>query len=279
MTLEEVRVHIDAIDKQLVKLLNERAELVNVVGQIKAANGLEIYAPEREERLLRKLADLNAEQKGKLTERSIRAIYREIMSAALALEHPLRIAYLGPNGSRTHQVATAKFGHGLTYVAEPSAPTLFARLQNQEADYGVLPLEHVHEGVVHHTLDSFADNELQICAQMLIANEGQQPVRYLIIGRRAASPTGDDRSMLLVDAPDRVGELLHVLAPFEKAGINVCGIENRPTGKSQARFIIEVVGHQLDQSITAAMIELGSMGAQPKILGSYPASTWVEALG
>ena len=115
MTLEEVRHKIDAIDKELLRLLNERAECVNIVGEIKHRAGLEIYAPEREEKLLRKLVELNTAQQGRLPERSIRAIYREIMSAALALEHPLSIAYLGPTGSRTHQVALSKFGHGVVW--------------------------------------------------------------------------------------------------------------------------------------------------------------------
>jgi chorismate mutase-like protein len=277
MTLEDVRVQIDAVDRQLVRLLNQRAELVNEVGKIKHAAGLEIYAPEREERLLRKLVDLNSEQQGRLTERSIRAIYREIMSAALALEHPLRIAYLGPAGSRTHQVAIAKFGHGLTYAAEGNPVSLFSCISQQAADYGVLPLEH---GAGDYTLDHFAESELQICAQMLIAAEGQQPVRYIIVGRRSASPTGEDCTMLMVDAPDRVGALRQVLASFEKCGVNVRHIENRQsTVQGQARFFLEVSGHQLDQSLTAAVIDLGTHGAQTKLLGSYPASSWVEAVG
>jgi chorismate mutase-like protein len=280
MTLEEVRVQIDEIDRELVRLLNQRAELVNVVGQIKHAAGLEIYAPEREEKLLRKLVAVNEEQKGKLTERSIRAIYREIMSAALALEHPLRIMYLGPAGSRAHQVAIAKFGHGLSYAAEPKITELLSRLAQQEADYAVLPMEHSADGGIQHSLDYFSGLDLQICAQMrIVADESELPVRYLILGRRGASPTGEDCTMLRVDAPDRVGALRHVLESFEKAGVNVRQIENRPADGKHARFFLEVDGHQLDQAITAALIELGSQGASTQVLGSYPASNWVEALG
>ena len=140
MNLEEVRVKIDAIDRELLRLLNERAVLVNIVGQIKHAAGLEIYAPEREETLLRKLAVLNVEQNGTLPEKSIRAIYREIMSAALALERQLKIAYLGPAGSWSHQVATGKFGHGVGYMALPSTQGVFDCVARQEADYCLLPI-------------------------------------------------------------------------------------------------------------------------------------------
>mgnify|MGYP003332739846 CR=1 FL=1 len=99
MTLEEARAKIDRVDQELLKLLNERADLVHQVGDIKRKEGLEIFAPDREERLMRKLLDLNKQGKGRLPEKSIRAIYREIISAALALEQDLRIAYLG---SRTY---------------------------------------------------------------------------------------------------------------------------------------------------------------------------------
>jgi chorismate mutase / prephenate dehydratase len=86
--------------------------------------------------------------------------------------------------------------------------------------------------------------------------------------------------MLMVDAPDRVGALRQVLASFEKCGVNVRHIENRQsTVQGQARFFLEVSGHQLDQSLTAAVIDLGTHGAQTKLLGSYPASSWVEAVG
>jgi chorismate mutase/prephenate dehydratase len=114
-----------------LRLLNERAELVHEVGEIKRKDDLDIYVPGREDQLLRKLAEINAEQKGRLTERAIRAIFREIMSAALALEDSLKIAYLGPAGSWTHQVAVNKFGHCVEYLAEASTGGVFSRVAAQ----------------------------------------------------------------------------------------------------------------------------------------------------
>ncbi len=167
MSLEEVRTKIDAIDQQLIRLLNERAELVQIVGEIKKKDGLDIYVPGREDALLRKLAELNRAQNGKLTERAIRAIFREIMSAALALENSLKIAYLGPAGSWTHQVAINKFGNSVAYAAEASIEGVFDRVASQEVDYGVLPIEHSTEGAVHHTLDHLVESTLQIYAEIL----------------------------------------------------------------------------------------------------------------
>lgn len=283
MPLEEIRVKIDATDRELLRLLNERADLVISVGQIKHAAGLEIYAPEREEKLLRKLVALNAEQNGKLPEKSIRAIYREIMSSALALERQLKIAYLGPPGSWAHQVAVSKFGHGVAYIARVNTHSVFACVGAHEADYGVLPIEQPAEGVVHHTLDQFVDSPLQICAQIVIAaGEGSALSRYIVLGRRASPATGDDSTMLMLEAPDQVGALLHLLQSFANQGVNVRHIQNRDLVQapgSAARFFLEVTGHHDDVSLTAALEDLRTQGTTVKVLGSYPASTWVETVG
>ncbi len=289
MSLEDIRSKIDAVDHSLLRLLNERADLVHEVGEIKKKDGLEIYAPEREEKLLRKLADINTSLGGRLPEKSIRAIFREIMSAALALEMPLRIAYLGPTGSWTHQVAQAKFGHSLAYLPETTTGAVFERVASGGADYGVLPLEHSSDGAVQHTLDQLVDSPLQICAQMLWrADAGQgvavrneaAPARFIIMGRRASQRTGDDRTMLGVHARDKVGALIEVLQVFAARGIDVRKIENRPVAGdasgSQARFFLEVNGHGDDENLRAAIADLIRHDAVVKWLGSYPAPGWIE---
>ena len=165
MSLNEIRNHIDTIDKQLLDLLSQRADLVHEVGLIKKRDGLQIYAPDREDALLRKLVEMN---KGRLPEKSIRAIYREIMSAALALEEDLKIAYLGPEGTWTHQAAIKKFGHSVNYTAHSSFAEVFDDVARRRADYGVVPIENSTEGAVSHTLDLFVDSPLRICAQILL---------------------------------------------------------------------------------------------------------------
>lgn len=287
MPLDEIRVKIDEIDRQLLELLSERAEQVHLVGEIKRKDGLEFYAPEREETLLRKLADINAANNGRLPEKAIRAIFREIMSAALALEEPLKIAYLGPVGSWTHQVAQGKFGHSLSYLAESATGGVFDRVASGAADYGVLPIEHSTEGGVQHTLDELVDSPLQICAQVLwrtetggAARADASPARFIILGRRASQQTGDDRSMLVVRSRDKVGALLEVLQVFAGRGIDVRQIENRPVpggaSSSTARFFLEVNGHCADENLKLAIDDLAAREAEAKVLGSYPAPAWIE---
>ena len=173
--LDEIRRQIDAVDEKLIALLNERAELVHKVGVIKKKDGLEIYAPEREEQLLQSL--IAKGEGGRLPENSIRAIYREIMSAALALEEDLAIAYLGPEGTWTHQAAIQKFGASVAYKPLPNFAEVFDRVARRKADYGVVPIENSTEGAVNHTLDLFADSPLKICAQVQLRIENSLMAR------------------------------------------------------------------------------------------------------
>jgi chorismate mutase/prephenate dehydratase len=168
MSLEELRKKIDLVDDQLLASLNERADLVHEVGEIKKKNGLDIYAPEREDKLLQSLLAKNT---GRLPEKAIRAIYREIMSASLELERGLQIAYLGPEGTWTHQAAMSKFGASVGYVPQANLSDVFDQVTREKADYGVAPIENSTEGAVTHTLDLFADSNLKICAQILLRIE------------------------------------------------------------------------------------------------------------
>ena len=171
MSLPAIRKKIDHLDDQLIGLLNERADLVHEVGLVKRAAGTEIYAPEREETLLRSLLKKNADLKGRLPEQAIRAIYREIMSASLALEKDLTIAYFGPEATNTHQAARSKFGASVNYTPQVSIADVFDVVARGNADYGVVPIENSTEGAVNHTLDVFMDSELRICAQILMKIE------------------------------------------------------------------------------------------------------------
>jgi chorismate mutase/prephenate dehydratase len=168
VSLDEIRQQIDQIDAQLLDLLSRRADLVHEIGLIKKKEGLQIYAPDREDALLRKLVGMN---QGRLPEKAIRAIYREIMSAALALEEDLKIAYLGPEGTWTHQAAIKKFGHSVNYTPHSSFADVFDDVARRRADYGVVPIENSTEGAVSHTLDLFVDSPLRICAQILLRIE------------------------------------------------------------------------------------------------------------
>jgi chorismate mutase/prephenate dehydratase len=171
MTLGEIRSRIDAIDSQLLELLNRRADLVHEVGLVKKRDGISIYAPEREEKLLRSLSELNERIKGRLPATAVRAIYREIMSASFALEKGLAIAYPGPVATWSHQAAREKFGASVEYAAQSSIAEVFDVVARGKADYGVVPIENSTEGAVSYTLDQFMDSELRVCAQFCLKIE------------------------------------------------------------------------------------------------------------
>ena len=163
--LSKIRTKIDAIDAQLVKLLNDRTRLVLEIGKLKHHSGDEIYAPDREDAVLRRVSEKNS---GPITNDSLRAIYREIMSSSLALEKALLIAFLGPEATYSHMAAVRKFGASLRYEPLPSISDVFIEVAKGRADYGVVPIENSTEGAVTHTYDMFADSDLKICAQILL---------------------------------------------------------------------------------------------------------------
>ncbi|MFN7141638.1 MAG: chorismate mutase, partial [Limisphaerales bacterium] len=165
MNLSEHRKAIDKLDAQIVKLLNERTEHVLQIGEIKLKAGEEIYAPHREQAVLDRICKMNG---GPITNESLRAIYREIMSSALSLEKSMTIAFLGPEATFTHEAAIRRFGSSLTYSAQKTIADVFTEVSKQRADYGVVPVENSTEGVVTHTLDMFVESDLKIVAQIIL---------------------------------------------------------------------------------------------------------------
>ncbi len=165
MSLPEHRQAIDALDAQIVHLLNERTKHVLEIGALKLKAGEEIYAPQRERAVFQKVTKLN---QGPITNDGLRAIYREVMSSALSLEKSLTIAYLGPEATYTHEAAMRRFGASLLYTPQKTIADVFHEVSKQRADYGVVPVENSTEGVVTHTLDMFVDSDLQIVAQVVL---------------------------------------------------------------------------------------------------------------
>ncbi|MSU24631.1 MAG: prephenate dehydratase [Opitutus sp.] len=165
MDLEPIRQKIDELDHQLVELLNERLKLAGEIGKLKRSAGGQIYVAEREDAVLRKVSTLN---EGPMKPEALRAIYREIMSAAIALEKPLVIAYLGPEASNTHAAAMKKFGASVNYHAMATVSDIFTAVEKGETDYAVIPIENSTEGSVREALDSFVESELKIVAQIYL---------------------------------------------------------------------------------------------------------------
>lgn len=163
MNLEELRRQIDALDEQIVDLLNQRAKIVVEIGRIKAAQGVPVYSPDREKAVLGKVCQAN---KGPLSDRTIAAIYRELMSGSFALEKPLRIVYLGPEGSYSHLAAMGKFGSSVEYEAVADIPGVFQEISRSHADFGVVPIENSTGGGVIDTLDTLVETDVKICAEI-----------------------------------------------------------------------------------------------------------------
>lgn len=164
-SLEELRRKIDAFDKQIVELLNERAKVVVEVGKFKQQTNTPIYAPEREKAVMEKVRQYN---KGPLPDRCLEAIWRELMSGSFALEKPLKIGFLGPEGTFSHAAAVRKFGSSVEYVPLADISSVFAEVVRGHTDYGLVPVENSLHGGVIDTLDAFLSSSAKICAEVLI---------------------------------------------------------------------------------------------------------------
>ncbi len=168
--LEAVRQRIDAIDQDLLRLINERARCAQEVGRIKAAadqageeGTVQFYRPEREAAILR---GIKARNPGPLGDEEAARLFREIMSACLAMERPLNAAYLGPAGTFTQAAAIKHFGHSVHTTALPSIGDIFREVEAGSCDYGVVPVENSTEGVISHTLDLFMTSPLVIAGEV-----------------------------------------------------------------------------------------------------------------
>ena len=172
--LDRLRAQIDAINVKLVRLLNQRAKVAQAIGHLKQAGGAAIYQPARERAVLDKVSALN---QGPLTGEHLRRIFVEIISACTALEHPLRVAYLGPEYTYSHEAARMRFGASAEFGAEPSIAAVFAALDTSRADFGVVPVENSSEGSVTLTLDLLIDTPLVIIGEVLL------PIRHALMSR------------------------------------------------------------------------------------------------
>lgn len=160
--LAGLRKSVDALDRRLLDTLNRRMKVVEVIGRVKRRERLPTYAPDREEVLLRALA---ARNRGPLTPEALRAIFREVVSAGRAAEEPLKIAYLGPEGTFSDQAARRRFGAQASYSPVRSIPDVFYEVDRRKAEYGMVPIENTTEGAVYYTLDTFMESEVKICGE------------------------------------------------------------------------------------------------------------------
>lgn len=350
-TLEELRQGIDAVDDRILELLNERARFVLDVGRLKSAQKREFHVPSRERQIYERLASANS---GPFPNEGLKSVFREIISASLALEAPMKVAFLGPKATFSHLAAMQHFGYSAELVPQKSIPAVFEEVEKGHATYGMVPVENSTEGVVSYTLDMFMECELKVTAELLLevhhdllSRTGRmedvkkvyshpQPIaqckkwleenlpnlpvvdvastavaaqiasedyaaaaiaselaasmydlkvvktriedqvnnftRFLVIGKKAAEKSGDDKTSLMFAVKDEVGILYRMLEPFAKRGINLSKIESRPMKRKawEYVFFLDLLGHVSDPPIADAVEELKHCCQFVKVLGSYP---------
>jgi chorismate mutase/prephenate dehydratase len=249
---------IDKLDAQIVRLLNERTRHVLAIGDMKLRAGEEVYAPHREHAVLKRICGLN---QGPMTNDQLRAVYREIMSSALALEKTMIVAYLGPEATFTHQAAIQRFGSSLHYAPQRTIADVFTEVSKKGADYGVVPVENSTEGVVTHTLDMFMDSDLKVVSQIvlpvqqyLLSNSSRAQIEKLYVhpqsfaqcrgwiqthlpGVEIVETSSNARSAELAAKEKGAAAIAGVLAA-EKYGLRVLEADIQDSADNATRFLV-----------------------------------------
>ena len=169
LRLKQLRERIDTLDAEIVRLINERASVSSQVGEAKRAGGSDEdqgpFRPERERAVYERILELNA---GPLPDDALKAIYREIMSASIALQMPATVSFLGPAGSFTHMAAVSKFGASIQYVPENDIHDVFMAVGQGRSSYGIVPIENSVEGVVNQTIDLFMESRVRVVSEVYV---------------------------------------------------------------------------------------------------------------
>jgi chorismate mutase/prephenate dehydratase len=190
--LKSFRVQIDKLDLQILELINKRANLAGHIGKVKNENGESIFSPAREEEVIQNVLQNNS---GPLSEVTVRAIYREIISGSRALQRILKVAFLGPEYSFSHLAALSRFGEAIEYMAVGNIAAIFEEVNRKHVDFGVVPLENSTDGRVADTIDMFIRMpQIRICSEVrirvhhnLLANCDQTEIRRIYSKPQALS--------------------------------------------------------------------------------------------
>ncbi len=176
MSLPDWRKEIDRIDAEVLASLNRRAELAQQIGHAKSHTRSHYFTPEREQNVFKRLLELN---QGPLDGTAVRAVYREIISACRALEKPLSVAFLGPEGTFSHLASIARFGTSSQFVPTESIADVFSQVERNVADYGIVPVENSWAGVIPETLDTFMNSNLRVVSEVY------QPIAHNLLSHCA----------------------------------------------------------------------------------------------
>jgi|Deesub1362A_J573_1020465.scaffolds.fasta_scaffold00269_21 chorismate mutase/prephenate dehydratase len=349
--MDAIRSAIDGIDRAILDLLNRRASLAQEIGRLKEGNGKALWDPARESKVISSLISGNA---GPLPPDAVQSIFREIISACRAIQAPPKVAYLGPEGTFTHQAAVECFGKCCCFLSMEHVEDLFRAVERGKADFAMVPAENSLEGGLTATLDCLMRTDVKIIGehilriiQVLLSREkelgkiqevyshplalrqcrrwldrhlpharvvetfstaaaariaSRRPgtaalgsasaaafhglrvlacdiqdwkdnfTRFLILGRGGPSPTGRDRTSLLLGLPHRPGSLARALEVLADEGINLTRIESRPVRERpwEYVFFLDLEGHLADPPVARGIQRLREAVLFLKVLGSYP---------
>jgi len=351
--LQNLRTEIDQLDQDIQKLITQRARLAEKVKEAKYAEEENpiFYRPEREAEVLQNVQKRN---QGPLPDDTLIQIFREIMSGCLALQKPLKIAFLGPEGTYSQAAVCKHFGHATHTLPQQTIDDVFREVESGAAHFGVVPVENSTEGGVNQTLDCFIETPLKICGEIelaihhhllskcdelasiqriyshqqsfaqcrgwldshlpkieqitvnsnaeaarLASNEsgaaaiaGQaaaeiyqlqilasriedhvnNTTRFAVLGQKAVSPSGNDKTSLLLSSPNKSGALYHLLQPFADNNLSMTRIESRPSRKGiwEYLFFVDIECHIEDAPIAQSLKALEKQASFIKHLGSYP---------
>lgn len=164
-SIDDIRGEIDRLDAEIVRLLNERAKLALAIGSLKKKDNKLPYVPERERAVYKRLSAMN---QGPLPLETLKAVYRELMSGCISLEHAVEVGFLGPEYSFTHLAARRKFGSAVHYRPQPTIAAVFDEVVHGRVTYGVVPIENSTEGGISDTMDCLATTDAKICAEIVV---------------------------------------------------------------------------------------------------------------
>ena len=354
--LGEIRERINAIDEQIQDLISERARFAQQVGLAKGKLGsaVDYYRPEREAEVLRSVAKRND---GPLRDEEMLRLFREIMSACLAQQEPLKIGFLGPEGTFTQTAVFKHFGHSVRALPFHTIDEIFQEVESGAADFGVVPIENSTEGSVNNTLDMFLTSPLKIAGEVElrieqhllgrmkgleniericaheqslaqcrgwlreylphveligmssnaagarrardevgtaaigpdvaadvydleimvsgIEDRSDNSTRFLIVGRELLSPSGKDKTTILVSTGDTAkgaGVLHHLLQPLADHNVVMTFIESRPSRRQNWDYVffIDIEGHADESPVADALEVLERESSLFRVLGAYP---------
>ena len=233
--METLRAGIDSVDEEIVRLLDRRAWLARRIGEIKHQNGLAAYAPARERVVLDRVADLG---EGEFPRRGLQAVFREIISSSISLEGRLKVAYLGPEATFTHEAALRSFGSSIELEPQITVAEVFARVERGDVQHGVVPVENSMEGAVTHTLDELMNSPLKICGEVYL------PVSQNLISSEASM----DRVSLVYSHPMALAQA----ASWLRRELPWAGLEDVDSTAEAARRAADEPGVAAVGSVLAA---------------------------